>query len=169
MRVPREAPQENPRRTAAVPPGAPEVDARLRDLSRLAGTWEGTARIATQNGTLEVIHHEQVQVLLGGHLVTMHGRSQQPDAQRSAPPAFEAFALITCDPDGGPLFVAHRGRSRLVTPVDLGPGRYTWTAPGPSGPIRYEASYDDETWQEVGVLAQSGSEVFSMRLARLTA
>lgn len=72
----------------------------LHDLPRLAGTWVGEAEVIMPERRLRLRHHEKVETLVGGHVVTIHGWSESEDGGPA--PAFEAFAVLTCDADRGP-------------------------------------------------------------------
>ncbi|WP_106506144.1 hypothetical protein [Brachybacterium timonense] len=136
----------------------------LHDLPRLAGTWVGEAEVIMPERHLRLRHHEKVETLVGGHVVTIHGWSESEDGGPA--PAFEAFAVLTCDADRGPLFVAHREDQRLEAPLEIADGRYGWTTPTPGGDVRYTASFDDAQWEETGVHVPSGQVVFRIRLRR---
>lgn len=146
------------------------VDPGLAALAALAGDWRGESRVLAPRGELCLVHTEHVEALLAGHVVTMHGASSfAPGASGAAAerPAFEALAVITADPEAGPLIVAHRGPHRLEAPIELAPSRFVWVAPGPDGDVRYEARYDDGTWEETGTVIRTGATVLRMRLSRV--
>lgn len=81
---------------------------------------------------------------------------------------FTAFAVVCADPnDPGRLrWHAYRGDASLDTALDVSPGCFAWTAPGPAD-TRYLSEFTPARWIETGTQATAeDSVVFRVELRR---
>lgn len=147
----------------------------IDELAPLVGSWRGRVSICFP-GTDEfaMTHTEQVRRLGDSSMITIEGNSYaDPSADSSAMPDFSALAVVFGSDDlvqpNQLHWHAFRNGQCLQTVADVAAGRYSWSAPGPAGPVTYRAEFDEHIWQEWGTLADDdAAQVFTMELQRDT-
>lgn len=147
----------------------------MEELAPLIGSWRGTVSICFPGSDeFAMTHTEQVRLLGDRSMLTIEGNSYRDasPADGSDTPAFTALAVVFAGDDltrdDQLHWHAFRDGHALQTVADVAAGRYCWSAPGPSGPIRYTAEFDASSWREWGILAgdDGTEEVFVMELHR---
>ena len=140
---------------------------KLAPLSWLDGTWRGTAVYPSQNGPITITQTERVGPMLAGTIRVIEGRGYNSEGNA----AFNAFAVLAWN-TATKAFEMHAfndGRSG-VYPLVLTPDGFGWEIPAGPGKVRFEATFKDGEWREVGTFEMPGRpprQTVEMRLRRI--
>ena len=149
------------------PAGAQEEAAPLAPFAWLDGEWRGEATVMTREGPITLTQTERSGELLGGRIRLVEGVGYDSDGSV----AFNALGVIAPAAGGGfemrSWTLDHAG----TFPITAEPNGFRWETPGgPGATIEYRATFDGETWIEVGhrlVEGQPPVEIYRMALKRV--
>ena len=132
---------------APQPPDLAAQTEKMKAFSMLEGNWSGDGWVLTDDGKTRLHQKEEVRLMLGGAILTLHGAGEIGDRQTDATASFEAFAIISFDEANDAYAMrsyafGHAG-DFPITPRANG---FTWSAPG----VRYDATVEDGEWTEKG-------------------
>jgi hypothetical protein len=141
----------------------------MSQASYLIGRWAGDGQIRNAGGSHYFTQTETVNAHLGGELLTIEGAGWDRDDPTRRVHA--AMAVMTYDPERQRyLWRAYSAGQWTDTELHLLPQGFSWALdPAPRVVIRYTATIDGNTWEEIGEIAQNGepwSTILSMRLSR---
>jgi hypothetical protein len=162
VQVPASAPAQGPDRAA--------MDAQRAAMARLAwmdGVWRGPATTRMPNGQHRVTQTERIGTMLDGSIRVMEGKAFNQDGSVG----FNAFAILSFDPVRG-AYRLHSHTGGRVGDFALEPSAkgYVWTIPIEGAAIRYTATFEGETWTEIGervVGDRPPQRFFEMHLRRV--
>lgn len=141
---------------APPPPQRADPTEKLKPVTRLAGTWKGTATFDRgPAGKAEVQQHEVVQVKLDGAAVLIEGRGTVDDAGQ-ARPVHEALGVIFYDPrsDGLKMLAVTRQSGSVLADVTVdADGAIRWGFNVGPRQFRYKITLDADTWTESGEMS----------------
>ena len=153
-----QGPIPNPDRIAA------QTEA-MKPLAWMDGVWRGTAWFATPEGRRQLIHTERVGPMIAGSLKVIEGKSYTGAGLTEA--GFNAFAVISHDPQGGYVMRSYAQGRAGDFPMTLTPDGWNWSA----GPVKYQTTHKDGVWTERGDYTPPGGgpsrQVFSMEMRRI--
>lgn len=149
------------------PPDVAEQKEKIGALSFLAGEWTGPGWIMTgPNQKREFVQTEEARAMLGDLVFTFHGTAHAPDAV-GAPPAFEAFAIISWE-DKADKYQMRSYTGGHVGDYEAeiaGDGVFVWRLPN----MEYRITINGDSWTETGhrTLADGKKvQFFEMNLRR---
>lgn len=156
---------------AQVPiPNPDRIEAQTEAMKPLAwmdGVWRGSAWFATPEGRTQLIHTERVGPMIAGSLKVIEGKSYTAAGATEA--GFNAFAVISHDPQGGYVMRSYAQGRAGDFPLTLTPDGWNWSA----GPVTYKTVFKDGVWSERGDYTPPGGgpsrQVFSMEMRRIAA
>lgn len=148
------------------------ASARCAAISKAAfliGRWAGDGEFRNAMGSHRFTQTETVNAHLGGELLAIEGAGW--DREHPAKRTHAAMAVMSYDPElERYLWRAYSAGQWTDTELHLLPQGFSWAlAPAPRVVIRYTATIDGDTWEEIGEIAQDGepwSTIMSMRLRR---
>jgi hypothetical protein len=147
----------------SVPGGhAEQVDA----FAWMDGRWRGPARTLARSGWIALTQTERSGTMLGGRIRLVEGKGYMPDGSVG----FNALGVIARNAEGGYELRSWTLESAGTFPIEVRGLRYAWNIPTPAGTVRYEGSFDGQTWRETGHLIREGQdpiETFRMELQRV--
>jgi len=149
-------------------PAIAEQQAAMKRFAWMQGVWRGPGNGVNRSGPYAVTQTERIGSFLNGTVIVMEGKGYNPDGSVG----FNAFGILSYDPatKGYKLHSYALGYAGdfVLTPTEKG---YVWEIPaGPGAVIRYTATFEAETWTEVGDYvagSQPPRRVFVMTLKRV--
>ena len=159
-----------PAETLATDTDAAELSEKMADhpLSFMFGEWVGTASGFTPDRQpYEVTQTERVGPLLGGDVVAIEGRGYGADGST----AFNAFAVVSPTGENGAWEMRSYTMGRAGTfPFEPRANGFVWSTPaGPNARMRYTATFEGDSWSQIGEFVADGQparQVFKMDLTR---
>ena len=149
----------------------PAQVAALARLKAFDGVWRGPATVLTPTGqTLQLVQTERVGPMLGATLRVIEGRGHL-GAGGDGSPVFNAFAVISFDPQGGKYNFHSYAHGHVGDfPLEVSDDGFRWEIGAGPATIRYAATVRDGVWTETGERLMPGQppvKIFEMRLQRI--
>lgn len=138
-------------------------------LEFMFGEWVGKASgVAPDRTPYSITQTERVGPMLDGDIVVIEGRGYSAKGET----AFNAFAVVSkSGPDGAWEMRSYTGGRAGTFPFELTPSGYVWSTPaGPNAIVQYTATFDGESWSQIGEYIVEEAEpiqVFQMSLRRV--
>lgn len=138
-------------------------------LEFMFGEWVGEASgVAPDRTPYSVTQTERVGPMLDGEIVVIEGRGYSAQGDT----AFNAFAVVSkSGPDGTWEMRSYSGGRAGTFPFELTQSGYVWSTPaGPNAIMQYTATFDGNSWSQIGQYVVEGAEpvqVFQMNLERV--
>ncbi|MEL7109226.1 MAG: DUF1579 domain-containing protein [Pseudomonadota bacterium] len=136
-------------------------------LAFMFGEWVGPASGYSQAGPFELTQTERVGPMLDGDVVVIEGRGYSETGETT----FNAFAIVSKTGADGSWEMRSYTNGRAGTfPFELTETGYTWSVPaGPNARMIYTASFEGDTWSQIGEYTPTEGPVrqtFEMTLTR---
>ncbi|MCR9270193.1 MAG: hypothetical protein NXH72_09425 [Hyphomonadaceae bacterium] len=136
-------------------------------LSFMFGEWVGPASGFSQQGPFSLTQTERVGPMLDGDVVVIEGRGYAD----SGDTVFNAFAVVSPTGADGTWEMRSYTQGRAGTfPFEVTEDGYIWSTPaGPNARMVYTASFNGDTWHQIGVYTPSAGperQTFEMTLTR---
>ena len=136
-------------------------------LSFMFGEWVGEASGYSQAGPYAITQTERVGPILDGDAVVIEGRGYSDVGETM----FNAFAVVSKTGSDGGWEMRSYAQGRAGTfPFELTDNGYIWSVPaGPNAQMVYTATFDGDTWQQIGQYTPETGEprqTFQMTLSR---
>jgi hypothetical protein len=144
--------------------------AAMRRLGFLLGDWRGHGWTAIGGHRVRFEQEESVRSRLGGEIVTVDGRANDPGNREDV--RFSAFAIASYDIEASVYrWRAYSAGNCIEVPLEVGDQTFGWGFGAASDTlIRFDASIAGNTWRQVGkVSVDAGatwSQTFEMTLTR---
>ena len=144
------------------------VKPKIDKLIPMVGQWEGTGWY--QQGPdkrYEISQTENVESKLNGTLLLMEGRGYVNDSL-----AFNAMAFFSYNPHKKQYVIESHlmdGKATVATGFFKEDGSFQWGFEFPQGKIRYNITFDENTWHETGEFSRDGEKwykTFEMNLTK---
>ncbi|MEE9381081.1 MAG: hypothetical protein V3V03_06735 [Hyphomonadaceae bacterium] len=138
-------------------------------LSFMFGEWEGSAHgVGRDRKPYDITQTERVGPMLDGDVTVIEGRGYAEDGSV----VFNAFAIISYDEASDSWSMrSYTGGHAGTFPFELTENGFEWSLPaGPDARINYTATFQNDTWHEVGNYTPTEGEpvqVYEMTLTRL--
>ncbi len=138
-------------------------------LSFMFGEWSGTASgIGYDQKPFEITQTERVGPMLDGAATVIEGRGYTDSNQL----AFNAFAIVSYDKRREKWEIrSYTGGHAGTFPFEPKENGYVWSTPaGPDAVMRYTATFDGDTWHQIGEYVPKSGEpqqTFEMTLKRI--
>ncbi|HKJ00962.1 MAG TPA: hypothetical protein VJ997_00870 [Longimicrobiales bacterium] len=152
--------------------GDPEVHrAAMERLDFLVGGWEGDGWLLQRDGRHGIRQSEVVRYELGGTILVIEGTARQRAGDRVGDVIFNAFAVVSWNPDSGFQMRSYLWNGLEDTrPLEVGQGSFSWGQGSPGGPVEYHMELTAEgAWHEVGTMTRpdgASMDIVDFRLAR---
>ncbi|WP_260484287.1 DUF1579 domain-containing protein [Sphingomicrobium flavum] len=164
LAVPAAATAQDPQSAALLA----EQTERMKAFEWQEGLWRGDATFQTPNGPFEMVQVERVGPFLGGSVKIVEGRGYDKDTGEAV---FNALGIIKWHNELGEyrFHTFAQGRSG-VYPVELTETGYNWWIEAGPMTMRYETTFTDGVWHEVGYRIMGDAEpvqFFEMKLRRV--
>lgn len=156
-------------------PNGAKAKAALAPLAKLAGQWEGDARVTLVPGQPPQVvrQYEDIQLTDGGTVLKVHGVGRSTDAATKGNVVFEARATVWYDNAMNKLRMVAKTATGDSTEADiqLKPDTLIWGFPVQGGRIRFTIAYSNTDWHEVGHYLRDGAPpipTIDMRLKKIS-
>jgi hypothetical protein len=139
----------------------------MAKLHWMDGAWRGPAVTQTAQGERRVMQTERIGPMLGGAIKVIEGRGFV-DGRNVG---FNAFGVVSYDPFRRAYEFRTYAQGYAGTfPFEVTPTGYVWSTPAAGGSVRYTATVEGDSWNEVGDLIVAGkppARIFEMNLKRI--
>ena len=137
-------------------------------LAFMFGEWVGPASGQTPSGAFQIMQTERVGTMLDGDAVVIEGRGYNDTGETM----FNAFAVVSQTGLDQSWEMRSYARGRAGTfPFELTDTGYVWSLPaGPNARMIYTATFEGDTWRQVGAYTPNDGEprqTFQMTLTRV--
>lgn len=145
-----------------------EQTEKMKAFDWQEGLWRGDASFQTPSGPFEMVQVERVGPFLGGSVKIVEGRGY---AKATGEAVFNALGILKWHPDlqAYRFHTFAQGRSG-VYPVELTDEGYNWWIEAGPMTMRYETTFKDGVWHEIGYRIMGDAEpvnFFEMKLQRV--
>lgn len=149
-------------------PAAPATSRTTEALAFLDGIWIGPATMTLPSGERRSFTQmERVGPMFGGELRVMEGRGRNAEGKAF----FGALTIFSPQPDGSIEMRSYVRGSQNSRPIRItNNGGFVWEHQDRGEIIRYTATVDGTSWNEIGERIEEGGRrttFFEMRLKRV--
>ncbi|MTI39056.1 hypothetical protein [Fulvivirga lutimaris] len=129
----------------------------LEHLKPLVGNWSGSGWTRMPDGKIEKFNQtEKIELRLKDNILVINGIGRSAETGEVS---FEAIGIVYKEPSGAYKMNAHTQEGgHTIANFTIEPNKFSWWFDVPSGTIKYDAEFTDNTWVEKGNFSPDGQQ-----------